>query len=128
MALTEHQVKQAKAKEKDYKLSDGKGTFLLVTKSGARHSRLKYRHPHTKRERLLALGVYPEISFKKARLKCDEPRNLILDGIDPSDHRKTREIENHTAATNTFEALALDWFATKIGINPKAIAAAQCVY
>ncbi|MCO1333488.1 integrase arm-type DNA-binding domain-containing protein [Microbulbifer sp. OS29] len=115
MALTELQVKQARAKEKDYKLSDEKGMFLLVTKTGGRYWRLKYRHPHTKKERKLALGVYPETSLKRARQKRDEARNLILDGIDPSDHRKALQAENHTAATNTFEALALDWFATKMG-------------
>ncbi|WP_308364306.1 MULTISPECIES: integrase arm-type DNA-binding domain-containing protein [unclassified Microbulbifer] len=115
MALTELQVKQAKPRDRDYKLSDGKGMFLLVTKTGARYWRLKYRHPHTRKERVLALGVYPETSLKKARQKRDEARQLLVDGIDPSDHRKARQAENYTAATNTFEAVGREWYATKMG-------------
>ena len=114
MALTELQVKQAKPKEKDYKLSDGKGMFLLVTKTGNRYWRLKYRHPHTRKERLLALGVYPETTLKKARQKRDDARQLLQDGIDPSDHRKAQKLESFTAATNTFEAIARDWFTTRM--------------
>ena len=114
MALTELQVKQAKPKEKDGKLSDGKGMYLKVTKAGGKYWRLKYRHPHTKKERTLGLGVYPEISLKKARQKRDEARQLLLDGIDPSDHRKTQKAESFAAATNTFESLARDWFATRM--------------
>ncbi|SFC31806.1 Integrase [Microbulbifer thermotolerans] len=114
MPLTEVQVKQAKPKEKDYKLGDGKGLFLLVTKAGAKYWRLKYRHPHTKRERLLALGVYPETGLKKARQKRDAARQLLLDGIDPSDHRKARRADNYEAATNTFEALAREWYTIKM--------------
>ncbi|WP_334079116.1 tyrosine-type recombinase/integrase [Microbulbifer sp. M83] len=115
MALTELQVRQARPREKDYKLSDEKGMFLLITKKGARYWRFKYRHPHTKRERLLALGVYPETSLKKARRLRDDARQLLLDGIDPSEHRKARQVENHDAATNTFEALAHEWFTTRMG-------------
>ena len=115
MPLTELQVKQAKPRDKDYKLSDEKGMFLLVSKSGGRYWRFKYRHPHTKKERKLALGVYPETSLKKARQKRDEARRLLLDGIDPSDHRKARQAENHDAATNTFETLAREWFAIRMG-------------
>ncbi|WP_226704751.1 tyrosine-type recombinase/integrase [Microbulbifer elongatus] len=115
MALTELQVKQAKPREKDYKLSDGKGMFLLVAKNGSRYWRLKYRHPVTKKERLLALGVYPEVSLKKARQKRDEARQLLSDGIDPSDHRKAQKADSFAAAANTFEALARGWFATRMG-------------
>jgi len=115
MALTELQIKQAKPRDKDYKLGDGNGLFLLVAKTGARYWRMKYRHPHTRKERLLALGVYPETGLKKARAKRDEARQLLLEGVDPSDHRKARQAENHVAATNTFEAVAREWYGTRMG-------------
>ena len=115
MPLTELQVKQAKPRDKDYKLSDEQCMFLLVTKSGGRYWHLKYRHPHTKKERKLALGVYPEASLKRARKLPDETRQLLLDGVDPSDHRKATRAERCNSATNTFEALAREWFATKMG-------------
>ena len=114
MALTELAVKQAKPKDKDYKLSDEKGMFLLVKKNGSKYWRLKYRHPQTRKERQLALGVYPETSLKKARLKRDEARLLLQDGVDPSDHRKACRAENREAAANTFEAIARDWYETKM--------------
>ncbi|WP_160151499.1 integrase arm-type DNA-binding domain-containing protein [Microbulbifer sp. ALW1] len=115
MPLTELQVKQAKPKDRDYKLSDERGMHLLVKKTGAKYWRLKYRHPHTKKERQLALGVYPETSLKRARKMRDEARQLLLEGIDPSDNRKARQAESQTAATNTFETLARDWFTTRMG-------------
>ncbi|AOS96731.1 Prophage CP4-57 integrase [Microbulbifer aggregans] len=115
MPLTELQVKQAKPKDKDYKLSDERGMHLLVKKTGAKYWRLKYRHPHTRKERQLALGVYPETSLKRARKLRDDARQLLLDGVDPCDHRKARQVENLDAATNTFEALAREWFATRMG-------------
>ena len=65
MALTDTKIRQAKPKEKDYKLSDARGMFLLVTKNGAKYWRMKYRIGG--KEKLLALGVYPEVTLKHAR-------------------------------------------------------------
>jgi hypothetical protein len=68
--LSEIAVRQAKAKDKDYKLSDSEGLYLFVAKSGRRSWRLKYRFAG--KERRLVLGVYPELSLKEARdRKCD---------------------------------------------------------
>lgn len=64
MKLTDVKIKQSKAKEKDYKLSDGRGLFLLVAKTGSKYWRMKYRFAG--KEKLLSIGVYPEISLKKA--------------------------------------------------------------
>ena len=64
-ALTATKIKTAKAKEKDYKLSDGRGLYLLVTKGGGKHWKLKYRIGS--KEKKLALGAYPEISLADAR-------------------------------------------------------------
>ena len=35
------------------------------------------------KEKLLALGVYPEVSLKDARKKCDEYKKKLAEGIDP---------------------------------------------
>ena len=63
--LTDTKIKSSKAKDKDYKLSDGRGLFLLVTKSGGRLWRLKYKFDD--KEQLLALGKYPDITLSQAR-------------------------------------------------------------
>ena len=67
MKLTDTTCKNAKPKERAYKLFDGHGLFLNVTKTGKRYWRLKYRW-HGK-EKLLALGVYPEVTLAEAREK-----------------------------------------------------------
>ena len=69
MALTDPKIKQAKPKDKDYKLSDSKGLYLLVSKTGAKYWRLKYRF--LRKEKVLALGVYPTVTLKQARKACD---------------------------------------------------------
>ena len=65
MPLTALAVKQAKPKEKDYKLADGGGMYLLVTKKGGKYWRLKYRFAG--KEKVLALGVYPTVTLEEAR-------------------------------------------------------------
>lgn len=61
MALSEIQIKKAKAAERPYKLADGEGLFLLVQKNGSKLWRLKYRY-HGK-EKLLSFGAYPEVGI-----------------------------------------------------------------
>ncbi|OAN88973.1 integrase [Marinobacter sp. EhC06] len=100
-------VKNAEFKDRAYKLFDGAGLFLHVQKSG-KYWRLKYRH--AKKERLLALGVYPEVSLKDARAARDEARALLDKGIDPSNHRKQIKHSRYAAASNTFEAIAREWY------------------
>ena len=86
MALTDMQVKTAKAKDNDYKLTDGEGMFLLVASSGGKRWRLKYRFGG--KEKLLALGTYPDVSLVDARAKRHEARNQLAHGIDPGAERK----------------------------------------
>ena len=72
MALTHVAIKNAKPREKAYKLSDEKGLFLLVTPAGGKYWRLKYRFGG--KEKQLALGVSPEVSLAEAREKRDKAR------------------------------------------------------
>lgn len=82
MALTARQVETARPKEKDYKLSDERGLYLLVKTTGARYWRLKYRIAG--KEKKLALGVYPDVSLAEARIKRDDARKIISEGGDPA--------------------------------------------
>jgi len=110
MPLTELAIKQAKPKEKDYKLSDEKGLFLLIKINNAKYWRLKYRHPQTRKERLLALGVYPDVRLKEARQKREDARRLLAKDIDPSEYKKTQKDSNEKAHTNSFGSLTEEWF------------------
>lgn len=107
--LSEMAVRQAKAKDKDYKLSDSEGLYLFVAKSGRRSWRLKYRFAG--KERRLILGAYPELSLKEARdRKCDA-RKLLAEGRDPGLEAKKAAIARAMSASNTFEVVARNWFA-----------------
>ncbi len=107
MALTDPKIRNAKAKEKPYKLTDGKGLFLLVNKKGVKYWRLKYRFLGV--EKTLALGVYPEVSLKDARLATDDARKLPVSGIDPSEIKKSQKRASRAIVENSFESVAREW-------------------
>lgn len=109
--LTAIEVKQAKPGDKDRKLADGGGLFLLVTRSGAKYWRYKYRY--VGREKLLAFGIYPDVSLADARKRHQAARERLAQGIDPSEVRKVEKLTRHQAAAESFEAIAREWFATK---------------
>lgn len=109
MALTDTAVRQAKPKEKPYKLGDSHGLYLDVRPSGSKLWRLKYRLGG--KEKLYAIGGYPAMSLREARVEGDKARKLIADGTDPVHDRKDRERTQAIAADNTFAALANEWLA-----------------
>ena len=107
--LSPSAVKNARPKDKPFKLADGGGMFLLVMPDGAKLWRLKYRRPVTLKENTLSLGIYPDVSLSKAREDRDAARKLLAEGIDPSEQRKADKQAKATAAANTFEAVAREW-------------------
>lgn len=108
MPLTETQIKALKPGEKARKVADEKGLYLLVQPGGGKLWRLKYRVEG--KEKLLALGAYPDVSLKMARERRDEARRLLAHGIDPSEHRKAHKASREDAQANSFEAIAREWF------------------
>src|SRR6185312_12443761 len=103
--LTDTAVRNAKPREKPYKLSDSGALYLLVSPNGSRLWRFKYRIAG--KEKLLALGAYPEIPLKQARDRRDEARQQLANGIDPGVKRQVEK----AAEGETFEAIAREWFA-----------------
>jgi integrase len=108
MALTDIKVRTAKPMDKQYKLTDGNGMHLLVHPNGSRYWRLQYRFGG--KQKMLALGVYPDVSLADARARRDEARKQLANGIDPSDKKKTDKVEQNEA--RTFEEVAIEWHAT----------------
>lgn len=109
MKLTDARVKNIKPGERPQRISDGGGMFLEVTPKGAKYWRLAYRF-HGK-QKLLALGVYPDVGLAAARAKRDEARRQLAAGRDPGAVRKAEKRANQVAAANTFEAIAREWLA-----------------
>ena len=111
MALTDTAVRNAKPKDKPYKLSDSQGLFLLVQPGGGRLWRLKYRIDG--KEKKLALGVYPDTSLAQARLGRDEARKLLAAGIDPGLEKARRKLQATVDAGNTFDLIAKEFIAKR---------------
>jgi integrase len=108
MALTDVKVRTTKSQEKAFKLSDEKGLYLYVTPNGSRYWRMKYRFGG--KEKLLALGIYPDVSLAKAREKRDDARKLLADNVDPGEHRKIMKKVDGERLTNSFEIVTREWF------------------
>jgi integrase len=107
MALNDVKLRKAAPRQKAYKLADGGGMFLLVKPSGGKYWRFKYRW--LGKEKMLALGVYPEVSLAQARDRLNEARKLLADNKDPSDIKKeTRRLLEIKSETR-FEAIAREW-------------------
>ncbi len=112
MALTELQVKQAKSGIKDFHLTDDKGLRLLVRITGSKTWQLRYRQLLGNKQDIFTIGSYPETSLKDARKERDKARALLAKGLDPKQQVKAIKAANKLNATNTFEALAMEWFET----------------
>lgn len=113
MPLSDTAARQAKFNGKQQKLADEKGLFLLITSSG-KYWRLKFRFGG--KEKVLALGVYPEVSLKEARVKREDARRQLAEGIDPSLARKQSKVASRLASEHNFEAIAREWHQSQLAI------------
>lgn len=108
--LTDVAIRNAKAADKPVKLFDGAGLFLQVTPAGGKLWRFKYLF--SGKEKLLALGKWPDVGLKMARQRRDAARALVAQGVDPSEKRKQDRADAEVQAAedaNTFEVVARDW-------------------
>ena len=105
--LTDLAVRKAAPREKPYKLSDGGGLYLLVTKAGQRYWRMDYRFAD--KRATAALGVYPTISLAEARAKRLEIKKQIAEGMNPAAKRRIDKITGPLANANSFRAVAEEW-------------------
>lgn len=109
MALTFAAIKNAKGREKPYKLTDSDGLFLYVTPNGGRYWRMNYRH--LGKQKTLAFGVYPDTGLAEAREQRDAARKVLAKGDDPSEKAKLDRLAATIAAANSFKAVADEWLA-----------------
>src|SRR5262245_10404507 len=107
MALTDTAVRQAKPRDKPYKLFDSQWLYLDMRRNGSKRWRYKYRLAG--KEKLYAIGTYPEVTLSEARTERDAARKLVAQGTDPVHDRKERDRQQATTAENTFETLAKEW-------------------
>jgi hypothetical protein len=86
MPLTDTTIRNAKPTERPVRIFDGGGLYVEISPAGGKLWRLKYRIDG--KEKLLALGTYPDVGLKDARERRDEARKLLANGVDPGAHRK----------------------------------------
>lgn len=110
--LTDAQIRNAKPKEKSYKLSDGGGLYIEVTPTGAKLWRMKVRQASGKESRL-SFGQYPEVSLLAARTERAAAKKLQAGGVDPVQNKRVEKQQKRAAAVNTFEVIAREWHANK---------------
>jgi len=115
-ALSDTSIKNSKPRQKQYKIFDGQGLFVLIHPNGSKYFR--YRYKFEGKEKVMALGVYPETTLKEAREKRLEAQRLVKDGLDPvrfrleiRAKREKEEKEKFLKTQNTFEHVSKDWLA-----------------
>lgn len=104
--LSDTAVRNAKPKSKPYKLSDGEGLFLLVMPNGSKYWRMKYSFG---KEKLLAFGIYPDVSLSDARDKRAQARKKLAAGRDPGEEKKEAKRILIQKQENSFEVIAREW-------------------
>lgn len=128
ISLTDSKIKSAismqkKSFERNIKLSDGDGLYLLLDKKGGSYWRLDYVRPVSKKRATIAIGVYPSCTLALARMKRAEFKEMLAQGVDPAiqkninkraqcqkntfrdiadEFRKTEELESSTQRRNQF--------------------------
>ncbi len=104
MELKEVKFRNAKPKEKPYRLNDGGGLSLLINPNGSKWWR--FRYTFNGKENGLSFGVYPDVTLESARKKRAAARQSVADGIDPAAERKEKKADK----ANTFKHVASEWY------------------
>lgn len=105
------EARKTKPKNTTYKITDGKGLYLLVNSSGGKLWR--YDFAHEGKRKTLALGAYPEVSLAEARSRHTNARKLLASGIDPMAERKATKDAKKDAEKNSFKNVALEYFSVR---------------
>jgi len=102
-------VTSARPREREYKLTDGAGLYLLVKPNGRKLWRLNYAY--LGKQRTLSFGAWPDVGLADARERRDEARKLIAAGLDPSHEAKLAEARAMLSEENSFKLVAEEWVA-----------------
>ena len=114
-ALTDRKILNAKSKDKQYKIFDGKGLFVLIHPNGSKYFRWEYKYEG--KRKTLALGIYPETTLRHARDERLKARKLVHEGSDPVKVRRMLKSEKKLELKAergldqlSFENVAMEWW------------------
>lgn len=108
MPLSDTAVRSAKSRDRAYKLTDERGLHLHVTVQGSKLWRWAYRFDG--KQKLMALGQYPDASLAQAREGREAARKLLASGTDPMAQRKADKVARRLAVEHSFAAIARVWW------------------
>lgn len=111
--LTNTEISQAKAKEKEYNLADGEGLMLRIRTNGSKSWIFNYYRPFNHKRANLVLGQYPTVTLAQARETRRAYRALLADNIDPKDHKTQNAQSQARAQLHTLKYIAAQWFEVK---------------
>ncbi|EGR2323845.1 DUF4102 domain-containing protein [Vibrio alginolyticus] len=107
------EVKNAKPKEKEYRLSDGQGLQLRVLPSGSKQWQLNYYRPTNGKRANFNLGRFPDVNLAQARKSSLLAKELIAQGIDPQEEQQKKQQEYKEVHEHTFVNVTKEWFEIK---------------
>ncbi len=113
MSLSDTALRNAKPTDKPQKLADSEGLYLYISPIGGKLWRMDYRFAG--KRKTLSFGKYPAVGLKDARTRRDKAKELLANGIDPSEQKKVSKriiIEEERRNQNTFRLVAFEWFDT----------------
>lgn len=110
--LTDIHIRNAKAKDKPYKLSDGGGLYVEIMPHGSKLWRMKVRQANGK-ESILSFGAYPGVPLVDARSERAKAKQQQAAGLDPVQKKRIEKQQKKKSAINTFELIAREWHANK---------------
>ncbi|HIF9097322.1 TPA: integrase domain-containing protein [Photobacterium damselae] len=111
--LSDKEIKAAKPKDKEYILSDGDGLRLRVKPNGSKLWLLNYTHPTKKKRTNLGFGKYPDLSLANARKLSLEAKELLVQGLDPLEEKKSQQQKHKVIHQHTFINVSKEWFEIK---------------
>ena len=106
MSLSDVEARNAKPRDKDYKLRDRDNMYLTITKKGTKYWRMDYRHDG--KRKTLTFGKFPELKLREARKKCSEAKDRLAEGGDPS------QKNHHPVQQRLFRDTGMEWYRVKL--------------
>jgi len=126
MALTDLQIQASKPLDRPQKLVDGDGMYLYISPSGTKSWRLDYTFGG--KRSTLTIGQYPLVKLAKARIKRSEIKQMLMDGINPSEVKKARKEVARALVEDTFQSIGSDWYESKFELRSEAWRSASKLY
>ena len=106
--LTEMKLRSLKSKEKDYRVNDGNGLFIIVRASGTHSWQYRFVSPISKKERIKTIGNYPKLSLAQARAEHRLLYSEVKQGKDPQETMIQKRAEQ-PMSIETFETVCFEW-------------------